>query len=66
MPRSLGSVSLSAHLARRASRLPRATDGATMVEYALMLTLIAVVAIGATRQAGVNVLDVYAVVQSAL
>jgi Flp pilus assembly pilin Flp len=66
MPSSLGSLLFSPRVVRRALRLPRATEGATMAEYALMLTLIAVVAVGATRQMGVNVRDVYGVIQTAL
>jgi len=68
MPSSLGSlsISLSPRVVRWVLRLPRATEGATVVEYALMLTLIAVVAIGATRQVGISVRDVYGIVQTAL
>jgi Flp pilus assembly pilin Flp len=37
-----------------------------MVEYALMLTLIAAVALGATGRVGISVRDVYGIVQTAL
>lgn len=52
---------------RRAGRgFWRRSDGATMVEYALLLALVAMVAMSSARALGIGTRDVMAVVTSAL